>query len=489
MYKFDQNKMPIYEALEKYKSMRIVPFDVPGHKRGQGNIELTDFLGERCMSVDVNSMKPLDNLCHPVSVIREAEELAADAFGAKHVFFMINGTTSAVQSMVLTACKRGEKIIMPRNVHRSAINALVISGAKPVYVNPGTNDELGIALGMSLKDVERAILLNPDAKAVLVNNPTYYGICSPLKDIVELAHRHNMLVLVDEAHGTHFYFNDNLPVSAMSAGADMAAVSMHKTGGSLTQSSFLLINNNISPGYVRQIINLTQTTSGSYLLMSSLDISRKNLALNGKSIFDRVSGLAGYARDEINKIGGFYAYGRELINNDTVFDFDVTKLSVHTRSIGLAGIEVYDILRDDYDIQIEFGDIGNILAIISVGDKALAIERLISAMSEIKRLYSKDRTGMFDHEYINPLVAMTPQEAFYAPKISVPVEKSFGKICSEFVMCYPPGIPILAPGEYITKDILSYIAYAKEKGCFLTGTEDIYIENINIVSEYDSGDR
>jgi len=486
MYKFDQNRMPIYEALEKYKAMRIVPFDVPGHKRGRGNSELTDFLGERCMSVDVNSMKPLDNLCHPVSVIKEAEELAADAFGAKHAFFMINGTTSAVQSMVLTACKKGEKIIMPRNVHRSAINALVISGAEPVYVNPGTNDDLGIALGMSIKDVEKAILSNPDAKAVLVNNPTYYGICSPLKDIVEIAHGYGMLVLVDEAHGTHFYFNDSLPVSAMSAGADMAAVSMHKTGGSLTQSSFLLINNDISPGYVRQIINLTQTTSGSYLLMSSLDISRKNLALNGKEIFSRVSCLAGYAREEINKIGGFYAYGRELINNDTVFDFDITKLSVHTRSIGLAGIEVYDILRDDYDIQIEFGDIGNILAIISVGDKALAIERLISAMSEIKRLYSKDKTGMFDHEYINPLVAMTPQEAFYAPKVSVPIDKSFGKICSEFVMCYPPGIPILAPGEYITKDILNYISYAKEKGCFLTGTEDIYIERINIVSEYDS---
>lgn len=484
MYKLDQKRMPVYEALLKHKSMRIVPFDVPGHKRGGGNKELTDFLGEKCMSVDVNSMKSLDNLCHPVSVIKDAEELAADAFGAKHAFFMVNGTTSAVQSMVLTACKSGEKIIMPRNVHRSAINALVISGAVPVYVNPGTNDELGIALGMSVKDVEKAICENPDAKAVLVNNPTYYGICSNLKEIVKLAHKNNMLVLADEAHGTHFYFNDNLPMSAMSAGADMAAVSMHKTGGSLTQSSFLLINNDVSEGYVRQIINLTQTTSGSYLLMSSLDISRKNLALNGKEIFDRVSFLANYAREEISKIGGYYVYGKELINNDDIFDFDMTKLSVHTRSIGLAGIEVYSILRDEYGIQIEFGDIGNILAIISVGDKALAVERLISAMSEIKRLYSKDKEGMFDHEYIAPLVAASPKEAFYAPKISVPIEKSFGKVCSEFVMCYPPGIPILAPGEYITKDILSYIAYAKEKGCFLTGTEDIDVNKINVVYEY-----
>lgn len=484
--KFNQNKMPIYEALQKYKSMRVVPFDVPGHKRGGGNRELTDFLGERCMNVDVNSMKPLDNLCHPVSVIKEAEELAADAFGAKHAFFMINGATSAVQSMILTACKKGDKIIMPRNVHRSAINALVISGAVPVYVNPGVNKELGIPLGMAYKDVETAIREHPDAKAVLVNNPTYYGICSPLKAITELAHKNNMLVLADEAHGTHFYFNSSLPVSSMSAGADMAAVSMHKTGGSLTQSSFLLVNNNVSPGYTRQIINLTQTTSGSYLLMSSLDISRKNLALNGEEIFGRVISLADYARDEINKIGGYYAYGRELINGDSVFDFDTTKLSVYTRSIGLAGIEVYDILRDEYGIQIEFGDIGNILAIISVGDNSLAIERLISAMSEIRRLYSKDKTGMFDHEYINPLVAMTPQEAFYSPKKSVPIEESGGRICSESIMCYPPGIPILAPGEYITKDILNYIAYAKEKGCFLTGTEDININRINTVSEYDS---
>ena len=483
MYKSSQERMPIYEALQKYREMRIVPFDVPGHKQGRGNKELTEFLGEGCMQIDVNSMKPLDNLCHPVSVIKEAEQLAAEAFGAKHAFFMVGGTTSSVQAMVMTACKRGDKIIMPRNVHRSAINALVVCGAIPIYVNPGVNKELGIPLGMSYSDVEAAILAHPDAKAVLVNNPTYYGICSPLKKITELAHQHGMLVLVDEAHGTHFYFHDELPDSAMSVGADMAAVSMHKTGGSLTQSSFLLINNNVGEGYTRQIINLTQTTSGSYLLMSSLDISRKNLALNGKKIFDRVMELANYAREEINKMDGYYAFGKELINGDTVFDFDVTKLSIHTRDIGLAGIEVYDLLRDDYDIQIEFGDIGNVLAIISVGDTELAIERLISALSEIKRRYLKSPSGMLDHEYINPQVVRTPQEAFYGDKNSIPIEDSAGYICSEFIMCYPPGIPILAPGERITQEILDYIHYAKKKGCFLTGTEDIHIEHINIVKE------
>ena len=478
-----QTKAPIFEALQEFKKMRVVPFDVPGHKRGKGNSELTDFLGEKCLTVDVNSMKPLDNLCHPISVIKEAEELAAAAFGAENAFFMVNGTTSAVQAMIMSVCKKGDKIILPRNVHRSVINALIISGAIPVYVNPQTNSKLGIALGMSVKDVEKAINDNPDAAAVLVNNPTYYGVCSDLKTITELAHAHNIKVLVDEAHGTHFYYGENLPVSAMAAGADMASVSMHKSGGSLTQSSLLLTGKNINENYVRQIINLTQTTSGSYLLLSSLDISRRNLSLQGKEIFRKVTEMAQYARDEINLIGDYYAFSKELINGDSVFDFDVTKLSVNTLNIGLAGIEVYDILRNEYDIQVEFGDIGNILAYVSVGDRLKDIERLISALYEIRRLYKKDKSGMLDHEYINPRVRLAPQDAFYADKEQLELSKSGGRICTEFVMCYPPGIPILAPGEEITADIIEYIKYAKEKGCSLTGTEDMNTEHLNVLKE------
>ena len=300
-----QDRAPVLEALERMKTARLVPFDVPGHKRGRGNRELAEFLGQKCLDVDVNSMKMLDNLCHPVSVIRDAEQLAAEAFKAAHAFFMVGGTTSAVQAMVLTALKRGEKIIMPRNVHRSAINALILCGAVPVYVNPQMDETLGISLGMRVDEVRAAMEANPDAKAVLVNNPTYYGICSHLREIVRMAHERGMLVLADEAHGTHFYFHEELPVSAMEAGADMASVSMHKSGGSLTQSSLLLCSEAVQPGYVHQIINITQTTSGSYLLMSSLDISRRNLALHGKEIFRQVIDLVEYARDEINAIGDY----------------------------------------------------------------------------------------------------------------------------------------------------------------------------------------
>ena len=481
MKPLSQERAPIYEALDSFQKMRVVPFDVPGHKRGRGNPELAALLSEQCVRMDVNSMKPLDNLCHPVSVIREAEELAAEAFGAAHAFLMVGGTTSAVQSMVLSVVGRGEKIILPRNVHRSVMGAMVLCGAIPVYIDPACDDRLGIPLGMSVSAVERAIRENPDAKAILVNNPTYYGICSDLRRIVQLAHTHGMLCLADEAHGTHFYFGENLPVSAMAAGADMAAVSMHKSGGSLTQSSLLLCGPAMSEGHVRQIINLTQTTSGSYLLLSSLDISRRNLALRGKEAFARVVELAEYARREINAIGGYYAFSRELCNGDSIYDFDPTKLSVNTLQVGLAGIEVYDLLRDEYDIQIEFGDLGNILAYLSIGDRPREIERLVGALSEVRRRFGGSEAGLMKQEYIEPDVAVSPQDAFYAEHESLPIMETEGRVCSEFVMCYPPGIPILAPGERITREILDYIVYAKDKGCSMTGPEDADITRLNVL--------
>ena len=477
-----QRKTPLADALDRQRINRLAHFDVPAHKSGRGNPELTEYLGARAMAMDVNSMKPLDNLGHPVSVIKDAQALAAEAFGADDAFFMVNGTTSAVQAMIMATCSAGDEIILPRNVHRSAINALVVCGAIPVYINPGTDKRLGIPLGMSVADVRKAIAEHPSAKAILVNNPTYYGICSNLEEIVRLAHAAGMRVLADEAHGTHFYFHPELPISAMAAGCDMAAASIHKTGGSLTQSSILLTRRPVNPDYVRQVITLTQSTSASYLLLSSLDIARKNLYFRGCDMYQKTMDFADYAREEINELGGYYAFGPELVNGDTVFAFDRTKLSVHTRDIGLAGIEVYDYLRDDYGIQIEFGDIGNLLAIISCGDRMMDIERLISALEETKRLHEKSPIGLFDHEYIDPEIVMAPQRAFYAKKRRVAMRESTGLVAGEFVMSYPPGIPIVAPGERITADVLEHILFAKEKGCFMTGTEDMNLEYINVLA-------
>ncbi|MCR5283449.1 MAG: aminotransferase class I/II-fold pyridoxal phosphate-dependent enzyme [Lachnospiraceae bacterium] len=477
----EQYSAPIYEALEAFRKQRIVPFDVPGHKRGRGNPELVELLGERCLSLDVNSMKPLDNLGHPTSVIRRAEELVADAFGAAHAFLMVNGTTSSVQAMILSVCKAGDKIILPRNVHKSVINALILCGAVPVYVPAKVNDRIGIALGMAPDMVKKVMDENPDATAVFINNPTYYGICSDLEQITKLAHERGMKVLVDEAHGTHLYFGEELPISGIKAGADLTAVSMHKSGGSLTQSSILLCGPDMDPEYVRQVINLTQTTSASYLLLSSLDISRRNLALRGRESFERVTRMAQYARDEINEIGGYYAYGRELIDGKDVYDFDETKLLVYTRDIGLTGIEVYDLLRDEYDIQIEFGDIGNILAYISIGDRQQDIERLVGALEDIKFSFSKEAEHIEVGDFIQPEMVRSPRESFYAKKEQIPITKAAGRISGEMLMCYPPGIPILTPGELVTEEIVTYIEFAREKGCSLQGTIDSDAEKLCVL--------
>ena len=475
----DQRRAPLYDALVRHRASRVVPFDVPGHKQGRGNPALRRFLGADCLAADVNSSKPLDNLCHPTSVIRDAEELAAAAFGADAAFFMVNGTTSSVQAMILDSIGDGDKLILPRNVHRSALNALVLTGGVPVYVNPGIHPRLGIPLGMRAGDVIEAMDMNPDAKAVFVNNPTYYGVCADLRTIVNAAHERNMRVLVDEAHGTHLYFGPDLPPAAMHCGADMAAVSVHKTGGSLTQSSLLLVRHGrVDPDQVRTTINLTQTTSGSYLLMSSLDLARRTLATGGADIFGRVLELARYARSEVNNIGGYEAFDRGITDGGACYDFDETKLSIHTLDIGLAGIEVYDLLRDEYNIQIEFGDLGNILAILSMGDNEYAIERLASSLSEIRRRFARDKGGMLETEYLAPTVAISPKKAFFADGERFPLHACAGRISGEFVMSYPPGIPILAPGEQVTDEVIEHILYAKDRGCMMTGPEDLTLDTL-----------
>ncbi len=479
--KLDQSRAPIYEAVKKLTE-HTIPFDVPGHKRGVGNPLLKEFLGQKACQYDVNSSKMIDNAMHPTGVIREAEKLMAEAFGADEAFLMVNGTTSAVQAMVMAACEEGEKIILPRNVHKSAINALILSGATPVYINPRINQQLGISLGMSVEDVKQTIEENPDAKAIFIINPTYYGICSNIKEIVQIAHEYEMLVLVDEAHGTHFYFSDHAPQGGIQLGADMCALSLHKTGGSLTQSSVLLVQNqNINPQYVRSIINITQTTSSSYLLMTSLDLARKQLVEKGNKLIDDAIELADYARCEINKIGGYIVFSRDLINGDTINDYDVTKLSINVLNIGLSGFEIVDILRDEYDIIIEYGDANNFMGVISLGDTKENIDLLVEALRDIKCKYQKDRLQRVKVEFIIPEVSVSPREAFYVRKIPVLFTESEGLVSGEFIMCYPPGIPVIAPGEIISKEAIDYIMYSKEKGSLITGTQDLSNKYISIL--------
>lgn len=466
----DQNLTPLADALKEQAANAFVPFDVPGHK---GRLDvLAEYFGERCLQLDKNSRLSIDYLCQPRSVIKKAEALAAELFGACNAFFMVGGTTSSVQAMIMYACSPGEKIILPRNVHSSVINAVILAGAVPVYIDPQIHDALGISLGMRIEDIEACIKQNPEAKAVLVNNPTYYGVCSDICKIIELVHKHGMLLLADEAHGTHFYFGDGLPAAAIHAGADLSAVSMHKTGGSFTQSAILLTANTISKEHITNIINLTRTTSASYILLASLDIARKWLATYGHSAINRMIEMAVSTRARINEIGGYYAFSSEIIDHGSVCDYDRTKLSVNTQNVGLAGIEVYSILRDSYSVQIEFGDMRNILAVSAIGDCQADHDRLVYALKDIQRKYGSNQKRCFSYEYIPPTIVLSPREAFYAKKKSLPINECVGAISSESVMCYPPGIPILAPGELITERIVEHIIYAFEKGCSITGLSE-----------------
>ena len=484
----EQRKTPLLDAIVDYTTNRPVYFKIPGHRYEKGiSPRWRQWTGDGIFRFDLTEAEGLDDLHEPEGVIREAQELAAEVFQAKKTYFLVNGTTCGNEAMVLASVKEGEKIMVARNAHKSVLMGLTLSGAVPVYLMPKQDPVTGLWGSLDPETVEEGFRQYPDCKAVFLVSPTYYGVCSNIRAIADICHRHGALLLVDEAHGGHLYFQkegtatETLPRGAILQDADMCAQSMHKVTGSLTQSSLLLTGKNVNWEYVSQIINLTQTTSASYLLMSSLDISRRNLALRGKESFAKVSRMAEYAREEINAIGGFYAYGKDMINGSSVYDFDVTKLSVYTRDIGLAGIEVYDLLRDEYDIQIELGDIANILAYISIGDRIQDIERLVGALSDIQRLYARDPEQMPNTEYINPTVMVSPQTAFYAEKKAVPIRETEGMICGEFAMCYPPGIPILAPGEMITKEIIDYIIYAKEKGCSMQGTQDPAVEYLYVM--------
>lgn len=479
----NQNKTPLFDALKEYKEKSVVPFDVPGHKQGKGLREYTDYFGEAVLDVDVNSMKCLDNLNNPKTVILEAQQLLAEAYGADQGFFLVNGTSSGVQAMIMSVCGPGDKILIPRNAHRSVTNALIVSGAVPVYMQPEYSKDLGIALGVSYETAKRQIEENPEAKAVFIINPTYFGACSDIGRIAELAHEKGMALLADEAHGAHLKFHEELPVSAISLGADMSAVSLHKTGGSMTQSSALLLNSHrVSGDYLKKIINLNQTTSASYILMSSLDVARKNLAINGREILGKALELARYARKAINEIDGLFAFGKEIEGQPGVYRFDETKLVINTGGIGLTGFSVYEILRDEYNIQLELGEVYCVLAIISIGDTMESVNRLIEALRDLseRQKGAKDIGGNI-HGPESLELAMTPRDAFYADKEIVPLKTAVGKVSGESLMVYPPGIPVIVPGELITSEAVEYIEFLKEQNTLFTDIDDKSVENIKVI--------
>jgi arginine/lysine/ornithine decarboxylase len=469
-----QQKAPLLDALLKYEHEPITHFDVPGHKK-RSNPEIESAYGEHVLRLDANSTPELDMLGHPTGVILEAENLLADAYGASHAFFLVNGSTSGVQYMILTACHPKDKIIMPRNVHKSAINALILSGAQPIFVEPETDYRFGIMNGVQYENIKNAILQHPDAKAVFLINPTYFGAVSDLRAIIKLAHKHKMTVLVDESHGAHFPFHPQFPVSAMAAGADMSTLSMHKTGGSLTQSSVLLLNERFyDRSSVRTVINLLQTTSASYLLLSSIDLARRKLATQGRQIFDTLLDEIKTAKEAINKIPGLEVIDRSYINGGGVFDYDDTKIVVRVNDLGLTGFQAYDILKRDYNIQPELAETYVVLFIVSIGDDAGTLKKLTDALADIsRRFYGQPKFKVeMRAMMVEPKSVISPREAYYSQKRQVPLDEAAGELCGESIMIYPPGIPLAIPGEQLTDKIIEHYKFYKSQDCVVINDEE-----------------
>ncbi|MDN5347600.1 MAG: arginine decarboxylase [Clostridia bacterium] len=481
----NQERTPVFEAVKQYIAEAVLPFHVPGHKQGRALAELREFIGPEALAMDLTCVPGLDNICNPKGVIQEAEALAAEAYGAEHAFFLVNGTTSGIQAMIMAVCRPGDKIIMPRNAHRSALGGLILSGAHPVYIDPVVYEEFGISLGVTPEAVEQALVAHPDARAVFVINPNYYGTAPELEKIVEVAHRFGVPVLVDEAHGAHLAFHPALPPAAMQAGADLAAVSTHKLAGSLTQSSMLLLQGSlVSPQHVKAVLNIAQTTSPSYLLLSSLDIARKQMALRGREMLERTLELAAYVRSELGKIEGLAVMGEEVTRLPGCRALDPTKITVNVQGLGLSGYAMENLLRREYKIQVELSDLYNVLLLLSIGDDWDTVSRLVAAFRDIARNRPLKNVVRFCLPLpAIPRMLVLPREAFYGQTEVVRLEEAEGQISAETITAYPPGIPLVCPGEIITREIIDYVNLLKQEQAELQGPEDPEINFIRVLKD------
>ena len=469
MAQADQTKTPFVDALKQYTSEDVVPFDVPGHHMGNIVNAATELLGHEVFHCDVNAPIGLDNLAKPSGVILEAERLLADACGADEGFFLINGTSSGIIAMIMTAVRANEKIILPRNVHKSIINGLILSGAVPVYVMPEIDNDLEIANQPSFEDWKKAILRNPSAKAVFVINPTYFGSVGPLKQIVEFAHAHHMAVLCDEAHGAHYYYkNKHCPLSAMAAGADMTAASFHKTVGSLTQSSVLLSHNGLfSRPDIQKTLNIINTTSPSHILIASLDAARSFMASEeGTEAMERTYELAALARQEIAKIPGFINEGHEHFLAHGSYDYDESKLVIGLDHLDIDGFQLYHLLKEKYLIQTELAETYAVLGIFAIGNNREHVDRLIAALKDISAAHYHPDVTYPDHHFDSsfPFMVIRPRAAFHAPGKVLPIDECDGAISKEQVMIYPPGIPLIVPGEVWTTELIERVKHYATTG-------------------------
>lgn len=481
----DQRRAPLFEAIVDYVRSGKVSFHTPGHKHGRGvYAPLRRFLGRRVFAADLTLLEEVDSLHEPRSVIKEAQRLAARAFGADETYFLVNGTSVGNQTMIWASVREGDRIVIPRNVHRSVFAGLMITGARPVYVTPPVLEDWGIYGNISPEQVVEALKANPGAEAVMVTHPTYYGQTSDLAKIVGVAHRAGAACLVDEAHGPHFGFHESLPASAMACGADLAAQSTHKVLGAMTQASMLHLNGaRIDRGRLRMGLQLLQSTSPSYVLLASLDVARLQMAVSGPRLLDRVRAMARETSRSLNRIPGIRCFGPEHCGRPGAFAFDETRIMMHV-DWPVPGFEVAHRLRDEFRLQPEMADAQNVLFLVGQGNSWGELKRLTAAVRRLER----DYRGLTATKPALPLpvlsptrVVLTPREAVLGRTRRVPLSEAAGEVCGELLSPYPPGVPLIAPGELITKEVVSYLHGVLRAGGRINGQADMTGRVVRIV--------
>ena len=476
---------PLLDALRICTQSSNAPFYTPGHKRGQGTPGiLADLFGSQIGRSDLPELPELDNLFAPQGAIRSAQNLAAEAFGAEQTWFLVNGSTCGVIAAILATCEAGDKIILPRNVHQSAISGLILSGAVPIFVNPDYDAALDIAHSVTPQAVEQALKQHPDSKAVMIVYPTYYGVCGDVRAIADLAHQRNIPLLVDEAHGAHFAFHPELPDSALSTGADLTVQSTHKTLSALTQAAMLHCQGSrVDRDRVSKALQLVQSTSPSYLLLASLDAARQQMATQGAARMEQTLRLADQARSRIQRIPYLSTLNPEQAGQTSGFwALDRTRLTVTVSGLGIDGFKADEILHQTLGVTAEFPSLRHLTFIISLGNTQADIDHLVQAFTtlaatELPTQKTPLRIKLQDLKHS----LLSPRQAFFAPSETLAIAQTVGRISAELVCPYPPGIPVLLPGEQITEAAIANLQEIFAFGGMISGCADSSLKTLRVV--------
>lgn len=489
----NQNKTPLLDAIGEFIHTKPAYFRIPGHRLQKGiSSRWTDKVGEEIFAYDVTETPYTDDLHQAEGAIREAQQLLGELYHTDRSFFLVNGSTCGNEAMILAGALEGQEIMIARNAHKSAMMGLIMSGARPVYVSPKVLGEWGIQGGITPEDVERCFKKHPGCRALFMVSPSYYGITSDLKAIARVCHEHGAMLLVDEAHGGHVYFHEALPQGAIEQGADMCVQSMHKVTGALTQSSVLHVHSSlIDMDRVTSALHIVQSTSPNYLLMTSLDCARYELAMHGREMMQQALALASYAREQINRIAGFACMGTEVVGQAGIAGLDTTRLVVTAKKLGLTGFDLEECLFREYAVNMELADYENVLAIVTYANTREEIDRLISACRSISQKLLSDtcvinRNWKETHNQeilCQPQQVMTPRQAYFAQTQRIPWEQAVGRIAGEMVAPYPPGIPILYAGERITQEVWEYLERFRQDSRHMHGIEDGQITVMKAVSD------